>query len=168
MSGRVIVVGSVNVDLVVSVERLPGPGETVTGGEFARFDGGKGGTRAGGDDPGTGREPLAIQRDGVIVDETGLAEVHVDAELGEPLRRVVALDRLDHLLHAGHHPFEIDGGKGELRQAEVLGSTGRGPDTGAADQGLGRDAAAVEAVAGRSRSEGCGGGWQPLRATRDR
>lgn len=46
MSGRVIVVGSVNVDLVARVERLPGPGETVTGGSFARHDGGKGGNQA--------------------------------------------------------------------------------------------------------------------------
>lgn len=46
MPGRVIVVGSVNVDLVVSVERLPVPGETVTGGQFARHHGGKGGNQA--------------------------------------------------------------------------------------------------------------------------
>ncbi len=46
MSGRVIVVGSVNVDLVVSMERLPGPGETVVGGRFARHHGGKGGNQA--------------------------------------------------------------------------------------------------------------------------
>ncbi len=46
MSGRVIVVGSVNVDLVVTVERLPGPGETVIGGRFARHHGGKGGNQA--------------------------------------------------------------------------------------------------------------------------
>ena len=46
MSGRVIVVGSVNIDLVVTVERLPGPGETVTGGRFARHHGGKGGNQA--------------------------------------------------------------------------------------------------------------------------
>ncbi len=46
MSGRVIVVGSVNVDLVVAVERLPGPGETVVGGRFARHHGGKGGNQA--------------------------------------------------------------------------------------------------------------------------
>jgi ribokinase len=44
--GRVIVVGSVNVDLVVAVERLPGPGETVVGGRFARHHGGKGGNQA--------------------------------------------------------------------------------------------------------------------------
>jgi ribokinase len=42
----VIVVGSVNVDLVVTVDRLPLPGETVTGGRFARHHGGKGGNQA--------------------------------------------------------------------------------------------------------------------------
>ncbi len=46
MSGRVIVVGSVNVDLVVRGERLPEPGETVNGGTFAKFHGGKGGNKA--------------------------------------------------------------------------------------------------------------------------
>ena len=46
MSGRVIVVGSVNVDLVVRGERLPAPGETVTGGTFERHQGGKGGNQA--------------------------------------------------------------------------------------------------------------------------
>ncbi len=46
MSGRVIVVGSVNVDLVVTTEHLPTPGETVIGGRFARHHGGKGGNQA--------------------------------------------------------------------------------------------------------------------------
>lgn len=46
MSGRVIVVGSVNVDLVVRAEHLPSPGETVTGGTFERHHGGKGGNQA--------------------------------------------------------------------------------------------------------------------------
>src|SRR4051794_16437361 len=44
--GRVIVVGSVNIDLVVSGVRLPGPGETVLGGTFQRSHGGKGGNQA--------------------------------------------------------------------------------------------------------------------------
>jgi ribokinase len=44
--GRVVVVASVNVDLVVSVDHLPLPGETVTGGRFARHHGGKGGNQA--------------------------------------------------------------------------------------------------------------------------
>jgi ribokinase len=46
VSGRVIVVGSVNVDLVARVARLPAPGETVTGATFARHHGGKGGNQA--------------------------------------------------------------------------------------------------------------------------
>jgi ribokinase len=44
---RVVVVGSVNADLVVSgAASLPGPGETVTGGTFARHGGGKGANQA--------------------------------------------------------------------------------------------------------------------------
>src|SRR6266508_71987 len=46
MTGRVIVVGSINVDLVVTADRLPAPGETVTGGRFDRHDGGKGANQA--------------------------------------------------------------------------------------------------------------------------
>ena len=46
MTGKVIVVGSVNVDLVASVSRLPAPGETVVGGRFDRHHGGKGGNQA--------------------------------------------------------------------------------------------------------------------------
>lgn len=38
----VLVVGSVNEDIVVSVERLPGPGETLLASEFALSCGGKG------------------------------------------------------------------------------------------------------------------------------
>jgi ribokinase len=44
--GRVVVVGSVNVDLVATVDRLPSPGETVLGASFARHPGGKGGNQA--------------------------------------------------------------------------------------------------------------------------
>lgn len=46
MSGRVVVVGSANVDLVVDVARHPGPGETVLGGELRRSPGGKGANQA--------------------------------------------------------------------------------------------------------------------------
>ncbi|MFP5342283.1 MAG: ribokinase [Candidatus Limnocylindria bacterium] len=44
--GRVIVVGSVNIDLVVAVAHLPAAGETVIGGRFSRHHGGKGGNQA--------------------------------------------------------------------------------------------------------------------------
>ncbi|HUJ91818.1 MAG TPA: ribokinase [Gaiellaceae bacterium] len=43
---RLTVVGSVNLDLVASVGRLPRPGETVTGATFARIPGGKGANQA--------------------------------------------------------------------------------------------------------------------------
>ena len=45
-SGTVLVVGSINADLVVTLDRLPEPGETVTGGRFARHGGGKGANQA--------------------------------------------------------------------------------------------------------------------------
>ncbi|MDQ2940579.1 MAG: ribokinase [Chloroflexota bacterium] len=46
MTGRVVVVGSINVDLVVTSDRLPLPGETVLGGRFAQHPGGKGANQA--------------------------------------------------------------------------------------------------------------------------
>src|SRR4051812_49789030 len=46
MPGSVVVVGSINVDLVVTLDRLPAPGETVIGGRFARHGGGKGANQA--------------------------------------------------------------------------------------------------------------------------
>lgn len=56
MSIDVLVVGSVNEDIVVSVERLPGPGETLLASEFALSSGGKGANQA-----------VAAARDGVRV-----------------------------------------------------------------------------------------------------
>ena len=46
MGGRIFVFGSINTDLVVYVERLPLPGETVSGGASASFPGGKGANQA--------------------------------------------------------------------------------------------------------------------------
>ena len=102
MTPRVIVVGSVNIDLVATVERLPAPGETVTGGRFAQHHGGKGGNQAvaaarlgaatvfvgavGADDFGTAAR-AALDADGVDVTElrtlpdhaTGVALILVDS-----------------------------------------------------------------------------------------
>lgn len=44
--GRVLVFGSINTDLVTYVDTLPVPGETVTGGRFETFPGGKGANQA--------------------------------------------------------------------------------------------------------------------------
>jgi len=45
-AGRVFVAGSANIDLVASVPRLPGPGETVLAGAFRTLPGGKGANQA--------------------------------------------------------------------------------------------------------------------------
>jgi len=46
VSGTVCVVGSINMDLVVRTPRLPAPGETILGGPFETFPGGKGANQA--------------------------------------------------------------------------------------------------------------------------
>ena len=46
MRPRIVVVGSINLDLVVRVPTLPRPGETVAGGTFAQVPGGKGANQA--------------------------------------------------------------------------------------------------------------------------
>jgi ribokinase len=101
-TGRIVVVGSVNVDLVVRVATLPRPGETVLGGRFASVHGGKGANqavaaaRAGGHttfvarvgDDSMGRAAVeAFQAEGIETDfitvtpecPTGVALILVDA-----------------------------------------------------------------------------------------
>jgi ribokinase len=43
---RIVVVGSSNTDMIIRLERIPRPGETVLGGEFATAAGGKGANQA--------------------------------------------------------------------------------------------------------------------------
>ena len=112
MSGRVVVIGSVNVDLVIRGERLPALGETVTGGTFERHQGGKGGNQAAaaarlgrptfliaavGDDAFGAEARAALVADGVEVTglatmpgtSTGVALILVDAS-GENLISVAS------------------------------------------------------------------------------
>lgn len=78
MSGgvRLTVIGSVNLDLVAQAERLPAPGETVTGATFASYPGGKGANQA-----------LAAQRLG--------ASVALVARVGADANAVAALALLE-------------------------------------------------------------------------
>jgi ribokinase len=46
MKSSIVVVGSLNMDFVVAVERLPAPGQTVLGGNFQMIPGGKGANQA--------------------------------------------------------------------------------------------------------------------------
>lgn len=98
---KIVVVGSLNMDLVVKIPRIPSPGETLIGGEFKTHPGGKGANQAvaaarmGGDvymvgctgDDAFGRELRStLEKDGintscVFVDPdaaTGVALIQVD------------------------------------------------------------------------------------------
>ena len=46
MTGRIVVAGSINTDLVTFAEAMPGPGETVAARDFAVLPGGKGANQA--------------------------------------------------------------------------------------------------------------------------
>ena len=46
MKAKVLIFGSINTDLVIYLDTLPVPGETVTGGKFMSFSGGKGANQA--------------------------------------------------------------------------------------------------------------------------
>lgn len=87
-AGRVIVLGSLNVDLVTRVERQPRPGETLLGEGLERYAGGKGGNQAvaaaaagaqvrmvgavGSDEPGSAYVTRLVERG---VDVSGVAVV---------------------------------------------------------------------------------------------
>jgi len=75
----ITVVGSVNLDLVVRCETLPGAGETVLGGTFAKYPGGKGANQA-----------LAARRLGA--DVALIACVGTDAEAEQALALLTAAD----------------------------------------------------------------------------
>jgi len=96
----VVVVGSVNLDLVARVERLPGPGETLTAHGVSRLPGGKGANQAlaaarlgaavrlvgaVGDDP-LADEALALLRAGGL--DLGGVAVAADAPTGTALIQV--------------------------------------------------------------------------------
>ncbi|MGY1838829.1 MULTISPECIES: ribokinase [unclassified Modestobacter] len=108
----VTVVGSLNEDLVVTVDRLPGRGETVVGSAVTLLPGGKGANQAAaagrlgrgvhmvgrvGDDPAAGRQLAALADAGVNVGRvqrtagtpTGSATIPVEARGGENLIVVV-------------------------------------------------------------------------------
>jgi len=91
---RITVVGSVNLDLVARCERLPRPGETVSGAEFARVPGGKGANQA-----------VAAARLGAVVRFVGMvAEDEIAAEaLAGLVEAGVDLSGLARLEETGAH-----------------------------------------------------------------
>jgi ribokinase len=89
MPARIVVIGSVNSDLVVRGPRIPLPGETVTGGTFLRADGGKGANQA-----------VAAARAGA--DVTFVARVGED-DLGQVAVAGLAAEGID-VRHVGQDP----------------------------------------------------------------
>jgi ribokinase len=81
MSGKILVVGSLNMDLVVKAPRHPQMGETILGGTFATFPGGKGANQA-----------VAAARMGARVSMVG--RVGQDS-FGKELLRVANQDGID-------------------------------------------------------------------------
>lgn len=78
---RLVVVGSSNTDLVIECTRLPGPGETLAGGEFARYAGGKGANQA-----------VAAARAGAKVVFIG---AHGDDEFGRTAKMALRREGID-------------------------------------------------------------------------
>jgi ribokinase len=135
MTSRVIVIGSINVDLVVTAGRLPHAGETVIGGRFARHDGGKGGNQA-----------VAAARLGA---PTWLVAAVGDDAFGAGAREALAAEgvRLDEVLAVAGEPTGValivvaeggenliavaSGANAALDQAHVTAALGRlGPRPG--------------------------------------
>ncbi|MGL5865061.1 MAG: ribokinase [Dermatophilaceae bacterium] len=132
MSGRVLVLGSLNVDLVTSVDRHPRPGETVTGAGLRRLAGGKGANQA----VAAARAGAAVSMVGCLGDDVGgaayldrLARLRVDVAAV----RVVAGTPTGHALVAVDGDGEntivvVPGANARLdeREVEAVDRLGRG------------------------------------------
>ena len=89
MSGRVLVIGAVNVDLVVAADRLPRPGETVVGPTIERHGGGKGANAA----VAAARAGAAVRYCGAVgADDAGLAAIAELRAEGIDVQEVAVLD----------------------------------------------------------------------------
>lgn len=132
----VFVVGSINQDFVLKVERRPEPGETVTGAELALFPGGKGGNQAiaaarlgadvailgrVGEDP-FGRELVVNLRDNGV--DTSRVEAVTDVPTGSAFITVTPDGENAIVVSPGANrrfgPAEIRAASEDLRKARLL------------------------------------------------
>lgn len=133
---EVFVVGSINQDLVLSLERRPAPGETVTGAKLGMHPGGKGANQAVaaallgaptailgrvGDDA-FGEGMLAALRDGGV--DTGYVESVPDVPTGTAFITVTPDGENAIVVSSGANarlePSDVDAVSAAIRRAEVL------------------------------------------------
>ncbi|MGZ6260834.1 MAG: PfkB family carbohydrate kinase, partial [Candidatus Limnocylindrales bacterium] len=165
MTGRLVVIGSLNVDLVVAGVPLPRPGQTVTGGHLETHQGGKGGNaavaaaralRAG---PAEGRVGLA----GAVGDDPH-GQAALDALRAESIDVAHVATRRD--VATGVALIVVDPrGENQIAVAPGANATLTAGEAGAAAEALLRDggvllaslevpAAALEAAARAARARG--------------
>ncbi|MBO6718049.1 MAG: ribokinase [Rhizobiaceae bacterium] len=151
----IVVVGSINLDLIASVERLPGRGETVPGSAFATAPGGKGANQA-----------LAARRAGADVRMVGA--VGRDAFAGEALALLdgagIDLSTVRRVDGPTGTALILVGSDGENMIAVVPGANGMVSEADVAASGLGKGdhlllqhevpLETVAAALGRARSVG--------------
>ncbi|QBK29620.1 ribokinase [Roseitalea porphyridii] len=120
----ITIAGSVNLDLVARVERLPGPGETVTGVAYAEAPGGKGANQA-----------LAARRAGHAVAMAGAVGDDANAIAALSLLQVAGVDLsgVERLaaVPTGVALILVDDRTGENQIAVVPGANGRAMENGA-------------------------------------
>jgi ribokinase len=109
------VLGSINMDLIANTERLPGPGETVSGSHFATAPGGKGANQA-----------LAARRAGAEVKMAGAVGSDNFADMALDLLKSSGanLDNVKSTETATGTALILVGGDGENMIAVVAGANG--------------------------------------------
>jgi len=112
--GRVIVVGSINLDLVLRVPRLPQAGEAVTGGILDRYHGGKGANQA----VAAARSGADGHLIGAVGEDDGQESLDALAADGVEISTVARL----HGQHTGHAVVIVDKGSGENQIAVAPGA----------------------------------------------
>jgi len=123
MAVRLTVVGSINLDLVARVERLPRAGETVVGHDFDRVPGGKGANQA----VAAARLGAHVRMVGAVGDDSladealvGLRDAGVDLELARTGTTGIALILVD---DAGENQIVVvPGANGEVSGFSSPGS----------------------------------------------
>jgi ribokinase len=128
-AGRVIVVGSINIDLVMRLPRLPVPGETVLGGVLARHDGGKGANQA----VAAARAGASVHMIGAVGAADGDDSIAALAAEGVDVRHIARCDG-----PTGHAAVLVDEASGENQIAVAAGANGllRFDDVNAAFEAL--------------------------------